>query len=439
MYSFGLPVLGCVGSFFHNHMEETKKDEVLERPGKTRAVWLAIFFILTFLLSSVSGAFFGFFSGKLGDWIWKKTPFYRSVGSDPEIIKEQIIQEDSAVISVVEKSAPAVVSIVISKDVPRMQGLFSDPFGEEFFNYFFGQRGRADENGQGSEKRTIGGGSGFIVSSDGMIVTNKHVVEDSTAEYTVVLNDGKEYPAKILAKDPLKDIAIIKIEDRDLPTLEIGSSEHLKIGQTVIAIGNSLGEFSNTVSRGIVSGLGRNITAGSGFGQAEKLNDIIQTDAAINSGNSGGPLLDISGKVVGVNVAVAQGAENIGFALPSNQVRKVVEQVKTTGKITVPYLGVRYIPISKEIQKENNLPYAYGVLVLRGEKMTDLAVIPGSPADKAGITENDIILEMDGKKIDEKNTLAEAIARHDVGEEAEIKLWHRGEEKTVKIRLEERK
>jgi len=221
--------------------------------------------------------------------------------------------------------------------------------------------------------------------------------------------------------------------------LELADSGNLKIGQTVIAIGNSLGEFRNTVSKGIISGLKRNVTAGDGFGQAETLSEVIQTDAAINPGNSGGPLLNISGQVIGVNVAMAQGAENIGFALPINIVKKGIESVKSKGKIVQPYIGVRYIPITEEIKKANNLPYGYGALVLRGQKVTDFAVVPGSPADKAGLTENDIILEINGVKIDEKNLLSDQIAKSNVGDTINLKIWHKGEEKTVQVKLEERK
>jgi serine protease Do len=177
------------------------------------------------------------------------------------------------------------------------------------------------------------------------------------------------------------------------------------------------------------------------MGQAEKLNNIMQTDAAINSGNSGGPLLDISGEVIGINVAVAQAAQNIGFAIPSNQIKKVVEQVKSTGKISTPYIGVRYIAVDAELQKENNLPYDYGDLILRGNKLTDFAVIPGSPADKAGLMENDIILEVEKQKIDETKgiNLSSLIAKYNVGDTITLKIWHKGEIKEVKVNLEERK
>ena len=234
-------------------------------------------------------------------------------------------------------------------------------------------------------------------------------------------------------------MAVIKVEGDGFPVANLGDSDALKIGETAVAIGNSLGEFSNSVSRGIISGLKRNLSAGSGFGDTERLTDIIQTDAAINPGNSGGPLLDINGNVIGINVAVAQGAQNVGFALPINQAKRLIDQVKTGTKISVPYLGVRYITIDATVKNDAQLPFDYGVLVLRGSKMTDLAVIPGSPADKAGISENDIILEVNGQKIDKNNQLGDLIAKFNVGDKITLKVWHKGSTKDVQITLEERK
>ena len=272
-----------------------------------------------------------------------------------------------------------------------------------------------------------------------MIVTNKHVVADTTADYTAITTDGKEHVAKVLARDPVNDIAIIKIDGNGYPTLNFGNSDTLKIGQTVIAIGNSLGEFSNTVSKGIISGLKRKVTAGSGFVDSEKLNDIIQTDAAINPGNSGGPLLDIDGNVIGVNVAIAQGAQNIGFAIPASQVKSIADEVKATGKITTPYLGVRYVPVDANIQQQIGLNFNYGVLVVRGDRVTDFAVVPGSPADKAGIVENDVIMEINGTKINQDNSLTQLISKLSVGDKVTLKVWHKGDIKDVSLTLEEKK
>jgi len=223
---------------------------------------------------------------------------------------------------------------------------------------------------------------------------------------------------------------------RDFSFLEFANSDKLEVGQTAIAIGNSLGEFRNTVSKGVVSGLSRSITAGNGFGQAEKLDGVIQTDAAINRGNSGGPLLDLTGKVIGVNVAMAMGSENIGFSLPANMIKFVVNSVQENGKILRPFLGVRYILITPEFKKRNKLSVDYGALVLRGETMQDLAVTPGSAADIAGIQENDIILEVDGEKVDMDNLLVSLIQKKQVGDSVTLKILHKGEEKEVKVVLQ---
>ncbi len=227
------------------------------------------------------------------------------------------------------------------------------------------------------------------------------------------------------------------IEANDLPYLSFADSDSLRVGQTTIAIGNSLGELRNTVSTGVVSGLSRSITAGSGFGQSEQLNEVIQTDAAINPGNSGGPLLNLSGQVIGVNVAIAQGSQNVGFALPANDIKKVVESVQKTGKITRAYIGIRYTVITPAIQDANNLDVDYGALVIRGDTPQDLAVIPGSPANKVGIIEGDIILEIDGEKIDAENSLAKHIGDMEPGDSVTLKVLSRGEEKTLTVRLEE--
>lgn len=432
--------------------EEISKStpEIRKKGGKIGYILALIF--LTIFISASTGAIFGFLASKgvsqffsvfknskLGNYLSKN----KSDQSGSEIVKQKIIQEDSAVIDVVKNSTPAVVSIVISKDIPRIQNFGNMPnfFGTPF-EFYFGPQSGNNSNSQDTKKETIGGGTGFFITDDGMVVTNRHVVDDSSADYTVVTEDGKEHPAKILAIDPNNDIAIIKIDGKDYPTLNLGDSDSMQIGQTVVAIGNSLGEFSNTVSRGIISGLKRSLTAGDGRGQAEKLNNIIQTDAAINPGNSGGPLLNIDGQVIGVNVAIAQDAQNIGFAIPANQIKKIVDQVKTTGKISTPYLGVRYILVDKTLQKENDLPYSYGALIARGNKFTDLAVLPGSPADKAGLVENDIILEINSKKISadsQESDLSVIISQYNVGDTLTLKIWHKGVEKNVEVKLEERK
>ncbi|MBI4101559.1 MAG: trypsin-like peptidase domain-containing protein, partial [Candidatus Nealsonbacteria bacterium] len=290
---------------------------------------------------------------------------------------------------------------------------------------------------KGVEKKEIGGGTGFIVSSDGLILTNKHVILDDEADYTVLTNDGKKFPAKVLAKDPVQDLAILKIDqektiDRDgkfsinqFPTLVLGDSEKLQTGQTVIAIGNALGEFQNTISVGVISGLGRTISASSG-GLVETLEDVIQTDAAINKGNSGGPLLNLNGEVIGINTAMSVEGENIGFAIPINKAKRDIESVKASGKILYPFLGVRYILLSEESARQNNLPVDYGIWVQKNQDGP--AVFPDSAAEKAGILEGDIILEFNGEKITADNTLAKAISNYGPGDKVSLKILRGSQE-----------
>lgn len=335
--------------------------------------------------------------------------------------------EESKIITAVEKANPAVISIIISKDVPIYEQY--NPFGNLFGN---------NQRQTGTEKQEIGGGSGFLVTSDGYIITNNHVVEDTTASYTVITNDGTKYDAKVLAKDSVLDVAILKIEGSGFKYLTFADSDKLKLGQTTIAIGNALAEFQNSISMGIVSGLSRSITAGSSSsGASEQLEGVIQTDAAINPGNSGGPLLDINGNVIGVNVAVENGAENIGFALPGSMVKIIADSVIKNGEIIRPYLGIRYIQINDSIKKSNSLSVNYGLLVSRGELSTDLAVIPGSPADKSGIIENDIILEIDGIKLDSNRSLSSIIRQKQVSQTVTLKILHKGTEKELKVTLEQ--
>ncbi|MCD5381858.1 MAG: trypsin-like peptidase domain-containing protein [Candidatus Pacebacteria bacterium] len=240
----------------------------------------------------------------------------------------------------VERVSPAVVSVVISADVPIIEQYYESysPF-DFFFGQGFGGFNVPRQRQIGTEKREIGGGSGFFVSPEGFIVTNRHVVDLDDVEYSVVTNDGTSYEAVVVAKDPSLDIAILKVEGAEaFPFLEFGDTEQVRRGETVVAIGNALAEFPNSVSVGVVSGLSRDIVAGDGRGFMESLEGVIQTDAAINQGNSGGPLLNTAGEVIGVNVAVVGGSENIGFALPSDSVQNVYESVKEYGEISMSAL-----------------------------------------------------------------------------------------------------
>ena len=254
------------------------------------------------------------------------------------IEKKPVLNQESMVVEVVKKTNPAVVAIVISKEVPKYEtfvdpNVQTNPFGDIFpgFNFSVPQYRQ-----NGTEKKEIGGGSGFFITSDGLIVTNRHVVDQKDVDYTVYTNDGKKHTATVVARDPVLDIALIKITGSGFPFLTLGNSDSLEVGHTVVAIGNALAEFRNTVSVGVVSGLSRSITTGDNTGKTELLDHVIQTDAAINPGNSGGPLLNLKGEVIGVNVAVAQGSQSIGFALPINTVRGAIDSVKKNRQNRAP-------------------------------------------------------------------------------------------------------
>jgi len=340
--------------------------------------------------------------------------------------------EKSPIVELAKKVCPAVITIVISRDLPKIEGFYSFPFGEHQF--IIPQIGKGKK-----EKTKIGGGSGFIVSSDGYIMTCSHVVGDPEADYTVILDPKHKYPAKILAKDSLIDIAILKIDGKNLPYLELGDSSQIELGETVVAIGNPLGEFEDTLSAGIISGLSRKITAYGGLPmRATSLRGLIQTDAAINPGNSGGPLVNIEGKPIGINTAMVMGAQNIGFAIPINYARKTLEEVLKYGKIQRPFLGIRYFVLNKEISQANKLPVDYGALIVR-ENLGEKAIVKNSAADKAGLKEYDIILELNGEKINEENPLTDILQKYKIGEEISLKILREGKEMNAKLKLEEKK
>lgn len=357
---------------------------------------------------------------------------------------------EQTIITVVEAVSPAVVNIIISKDMPIFEQYYIDPF-EEFFGPGPFQLQIPELRQKGVEKKEIGGGTGFIVSEDGLILTNQHVVIDEKAEYTVLTNDGSKFQAKVLAKDPFQDLAILKIEkiqavnqkgeviSEPFATVKLGNSDQLKIGQTAIAIGNALGEFRNTVSVGVISGLGRTVTA-TGAGLTETLENLIQTDAAINKGNSGGPLLNLKGQVIGINAAMAEQAQSIGFAIPINQAKKAIEQVKTFGKIVYPYLGVYYCLIDGKVQKDQDLSVDYGAWIGRDRfcNKYEQAVVEGTPAEKAGLQDGDIILEFNGEKIDRENSLAKVIQKYNPGDKVALKVLRAQTTETIEVVLGER-
>lgn len=396
--------------------------------------------IICSLISALVGAVFGYYGASLVSLDLPAGVFKRTTISPSG---SALTDDENKVIEVVRKASPAVVSIVAAKDLTFVEQGRINPFrdfcDDPFFRQFLG--GQCDLESrppqQRTERRQVGAGTGFIISADGLVLTNKHVIDVAGADFTVITSDNKKYPAKIVAKDPIQDLAVLKISSGGLPSLTLGDSGKLQIGQTVIAIGNALGQFSNTVSKGVISGLSRSIVA-SGGSTSERLEQVIQTDAAINPGNSGGPLISLDGEVIGVNTAIVQGAQNIGFAIPINQAKRDIAQVKKSGRISYPFIGIRYVIVDDEVKQERNLLVNYGALIIRGQNDNDLAITPGSPAEKAGLGEGDIILEVNGKKITRDNDLAKMLQAYDVGDTLRLKVLSRGQTKTVLVVLAER-
>jgi serine protease Do len=314
-----------------------------------------------------------------------------------------VTREESAITSVVEQASPAVVSIVA-------RTVDFDPF-----------------TGPITDQRGIG--TGFIIDKNGTILTNSHVVEDESIQYTVVTKDQQSLTVKNIERDPVIDLAILTVEGaNNLPTLQLGDSDSIKVGQSVIAIGNALGRFENTVTVGVISGIGRGITASGAFGaETETIDNVIQTDAALNPGNSGGPLIDLGGNVIGVNFATTSGAENIGFVIPINTAKPIIDGFNKDGRIVKPYLGVGYQIIDESIARIRNLPQ--GAFVQR--------VVENSPAQKAGIQVSDIITKIAGQQLDSTHTLATEISKHKVGGEIDITVYREGSERNLRLRLEE--
>lgn len=363
------------------------------------------------------------------------------VGENKKEEAALIITSEDLITKLVADTLPAVVSVIASKDVPVIERYFINPFeNDDFFRQFFS--GEAPQilvpqyRQKGTQRQQISAGSGFFVSEDGFLVTNRHVVEDKDAEYTVLMNDGRKMKAKILARDPIQDIAILKVDGGGFSFVPLGNSDGLRIGQSVVAIGNALGELQNTVSVGVIAGLSRTVVASGSASGPEVLQEVIQTDAAINPGNSGGPLLDLAGRAIGVNTAIASEAQNIGFALPINSVKKAVADARESGKITYAYLGVHYLSITPQVKEERKLPVEYGALLVTDGGQP--AVINGSPAAKSGLKEGDIILEFGGVKINRENSLAKLISQKRVGEKISLKILRDGKEMTLEAELTER-
>jgi S1-C subfamily serine protease len=346
-------------------------------------------------------------------------------------------KEKSQVIKTIKKVMPAVVSIVISKhledlkkELPELSPLFNDP-------RFQIPPDKIDAHGMVQ----VGGGSGSIVDKKGIILTNKHVIAEPHAEYTVVLSNGQKFTARVLARDPLDDVAILKIDSSDgnLPTVELGDSHNIDLGQTVLAFGNALGIFRNTVSTGIISGLSRSISAKPDpRAPVQEMRGLIQTDAAINPGNSGGPLTDVFGSVIGINAAVVFGAQNIGFAIPIKAAERDLNDLKRHGKIRRPFLGLRYLTLNDDLKEKLKLPVSYGALVAK-EHLLDQAIVEGSPADIAGLKENDVILEWNGEKITADKNIQDYLENCEVGDKIKLNVLRGKKELKAEVILTERR
>lgn len=399
---------------------------MMKKEGKN-LFWMGLTLGMVLMGSFLTGAWIDRVSG-LGflDAVMGERVLQSRIGNEGEEVKtREIVREESTVIKVVEEVTSGVVTVSVSKTQVSV-----DPFLglDDFWGQFFGTpRGRG-----GLEEKNIEQdiGTGFVIDQAGLIVTNKHVVGDRQAEYRVVVGKDEIVEVKDIYRDPVTDLAILKVDRSGLTALALGDSDKLKVGQGVIAIGTALGEFRSTVTTGVISGLGRGITAGLPFEGSEKLDNVIQTDAAINPGNSGGPLLDFSGEVIGVNVAVSASGENIGFALPINLVKESIDNFKATGEFDRSYLGVAYRIVSKQSAILNEVPQGAWVE----------EVVIDSPADKAGVEKGDIIMEIDGVKLSEEKetSLATIINRHKIGDEIELRVWRGEGEKVFRVKLEKR-
>lgn len=342
----------------------------------------------------------------------------RSLGTDHDIANvgssgrdgnsEEFTGEAGSIEEISKKLSSSVVSVLTTSEV----------YGGFFF----------------SSNETAGAGTGVIVSKDGYILTNKHVVEGSK-EISVVLATGDTYEnVKIVAQDPLNDIAFLKIDGVDsLSPAELGDSKTLKIGQQVIAIGNALGQYQNSVTSGIISGTNRSVTASSGTGsRTEQLTDMIQTDASINSGNSGGPLVNALGQVIGINTAVASNAQGIGFAIPIGATKGMLSQILETGEASRAFIGVNYIQVTPEVAKKYNLEVKNGAYIYTENGQ---AVVSGGPAAKAGIRNGDIITKINGIEIGEKGSVGSLTAEYKAGDKIKVTVLRNGQEREFTVEL----
>lgn len=375
--------------------------------------------ITTFTLTSQLGSF-ALFDGS-------STPL------SPEAVESRIvelIEEESATIAVVERVTPAVVSIVVKKS----RGELSQD-SSFFFGGAYSYNAPLDSE-SAAELVEVSSGTGFFVTQDGYLLTNRHVVDGEGVSYFVVTNDGEELPAELVDIDPVQDLAILRIQGDSFSTVTLGDSDDIRIGQTVIAIGNTLSEFRNTVTKGVVSGINRRVTAGDSY-NAEVIDQAIQTDAAINPGNSGGPLINLLGEVIGINTAVSFQGESVAFAIPINEAKRAVADVQEFGRIVRPWLGVRYVLVTPEEGTQTEKRYEVGALIVTGSQPGEVGVFKGSPADLAGLKENDVIIAVEGERLSEERALAERISDYRPGDVVTLSILRGTEPLDVEVTLAE--
>lgn len=339
----------------------------------------------------------------------------------------------------IRSAAPSIVTIVISKNAKAVK---ADLSAEMMAMPPEAREQQAPDippdaiDAHGMVK--IGSGSGFVADPSGIILTNKHVIADPKATYEIVTNDDVRHPAEVVARDPIDDIAILRIKGVALPALPLGDSDNIELGQPVLAIGNALGIFKNTVSSGIVSGLNRSIQAmPDPKAGPQEMRGLIQTDTAINPGNSGGPLFDETGRVIGVNAAIVFGAQNLSFSIPINAAKRDLADILKYGRIRRPLLGLRYVMIDEMAREKMNLPIGYGALISSQGKGNP-GVIPQSPADKAGLKDGDIILACGGEKLEKGKVPQDFLDDKDVGDTLKLTVLRNKKTIEVPVTLAER-
>ncbi len=376
----------------------------------------------------VSGTFLsGLYIGKKGNIkFWNGLKSERSEKNINTQKSYDLSTCNESTANIAEELSDSVVTVSIKKlNVKTDLDSIFDPFN--FFN-LYPKRMNPNEQPEYEEiQQDIG--TGFVVGNEKFVITNKHVVSDIEAKYKIIDKNDKEYDVSKIYRDPSNDLAILEVKELSLDSINLGDSDKIRVGDDVVAIGTALGEFRHTVTTGVISGLGRGITASDGFGGfVESLENIIQTDAAINPGNSGGPLINRCGEVVGVNVAVSRNAENIGFAIPINVVKNSLENFNKTGKFERAMLGVRYNMISEQAALRNEVPV--GAYVVE--------VVDGSSADKGGIKEGDIITSFNGEKLVNKN-LADLVSKTRIGDRIKVKVfrWEENREMELNITMRE--